>query len=138
MGWFILSQAFSFLLSFVRILRLSERDKIIEILILRQQLDILHRQQDQPIQPNRAQKMLLAVLAAKLKDVTGKPTHPLSSILRLFEPETVLGWHRALVRRKWSLASQNRGGRPRTDQALEDLILRLPKRIPLGLWQDPG
>jgi len=130
MGWYVLSQAFSFLLSFVRILRLPERDKIIEILILRQQLDILLRQQDKPVRSNRAQKMLLAVLAAKLKDVTNKPTDQLSSILRLFKPETVLGWHRALVRRKWSFASQNRGGRPRTDQALEDLILRLAKENP--------
>ena len=43
MGWFILSQAFSFLLSFVRIIRLPEQEKIVEILILRQQLDILLR-----------------------------------------------------------------------------------------------
>jgi hypothetical protein len=67
--------------------------------------------------------MMLAVLAAKLKNVTNKPVNQLSSILRMFKPETVLGWHRALVRRKWTFASQNRGGRPRTDQALEGLIL---------------
>jgi hypothetical protein len=130
MGWFILSQAFSFLFSFVRIVRLPEQDKIIEILILRQQLDILLRQQDKPIRPSRAQKMLLGVLAAKLKDVTNKPANQLNSILRLYKPETVLAWHRALVHRKWSFASQNRGGRPRTDQALEDLILRLAKENP--------
>jgi putative transposase len=130
MGWFILSQAFAFLLTFVRIVRLHEQDKIIEILILRQQLDILLRQQDKPIRPSKAQKMLLAVLAAKLKEVTNKPANQLNSILRLFKPETVLAWHRALVRRKWTFASQNRGGRPRTDQALEDLILRLAKENP--------
>lgn len=90
MGWFILSQAFSFLLSFVRIIRIPEQDKIIEILILRQQLDILLRQQNKPIRPSKAQKMLLAVLAAKLKEVTNKPTNQLNSILRLFKPETVL------------------------------------------------
>jgi len=65
--------ALSFLFSFIRIVRLPEQDKIIEILILRQQLDILLRQQNKPIRPSRAQKMLLGVLAAKLKDVTNKP-----------------------------------------------------------------
>jgi len=56
--------------------------------------------------------MLLAVLAAKLKDVTNKPANQLNSIMRLFKPETVPGWHRALARRKWTFASQNRGGDP--------------------------
>jgi hypothetical protein len=95
MGWFILSQAFTFLLSFVRIVRLPEQDKIVEILILRQQLDILLRQQAKPIRANRAQKMLLAVLAGKLKEMTHKPANQLSSILHLFKPETVLAWYRA-------------------------------------------
>ena len=130
MGWFILSQAFSFLLSVVRIIRLPDQEKIIEILILRQQLDILLRQQDKPIRANRAQKMMLAVLAAKLKDVTNKPANQLNSIMRLFKPETVLGWHRALVRRKWTFAPQNRGGRPHTNRTLEGLILRLAKENP--------
>jgi putative transposase len=71
--------------------------------------------------------MLLAVLAAKLKEVTNNSANQLNSILRLFKPETVLGWHRALVHRKWTFTSQNRGGRPSTDPALEGLILRLAK-----------
>ena len=90
MGWFFLSQAFSFLLSFVRIIRLPEQDKIVEILILRQQLDILLRQQDKPIRPSRVQKMLLAVLAAKLKEVTNNPANQLNSILRLFKFSGIL------------------------------------------------
>ena len=60
MGWFILSRAFSFLLTFVGVVLLPEQDKIIEILILRQHLDILLRQHNKPIQANRAYKMLLA------------------------------------------------------------------------------
>jgi hypothetical protein len=74
--------------------------------------------------------MLLGVLAAKLKEVTNNPANQLNSILRLFKPETGLAWHRALVHRKWSFASQNRGGRSRTDPALEGLILRLAKENP--------
>jgi putative transposase len=130
MGWFILSHVFSTLISIIRIFRLSEQDKALEILLLRQQLDILLRKQNQPVIPNRAEKMSLAILTAKLKEVTGRPTRQLRSILRLFQPETVLGWYRFLVRRKWKHAPKNRGGRPRTDQALEDLILRLAHENP--------
>lgn len=45
-GWFILSQAFSFLFSFVRSIRLPDPDKIIGILILRRQKDIQLPQQE--------------------------------------------------------------------------------------------
>jgi hypothetical protein len=100
MGWFILSHVFSTLISIIRVSRLSEQDKALEILLLRQQLDILLRKQNQTVIPNRAEKMSLAILTAKLKEVTGRPTRQLCSILRLFQPETVLGWHRSLVRRK--------------------------------------
>jgi len=73
MGWFILSQAFSILITIVRIGRLSEQEKDLEILVLRQQLVILQRKQEKPIKPNRAEKMMLAVLTAKLKEVTQRP-----------------------------------------------------------------
>ena len=43
MGWFILAQLFSILITIVRISRLSEQEKDLEILVLRQQLAILQR-----------------------------------------------------------------------------------------------
>jgi len=130
MGWFILSQIFSLLVTIVSIGRLSEQDRDLEIIILRQQLAILQRKQDKPIQPNRVEKMTLAVLTTKLKAVTQRPTSRLRDSLRIFQPETVLGWHRQLVRRKWTYAHKNKGGRPRIDQELEKLILRLAKENP--------
>jgi hypothetical protein len=69
MGWFILAQAFSILITIVRIGRLSEQEKDLEILVLRQQLAILQRKQEKPVKPNRAEKMMLAILTAKLKEV---------------------------------------------------------------------
>jgi len=54
MAWFILSQIFSTLLTLLRLGRTSDKDKDLEILILRQQLNILKRQLDKPIKPNRA------------------------------------------------------------------------------------
>jgi len=43
MGWFILKHIFSTILSIINITRLSNQEKDLEILILRQQLSILQR-----------------------------------------------------------------------------------------------
>ena len=45
MGWFILAQVLTILISIARIGRMSEQEKDLEILILRQQLAILQRKQ---------------------------------------------------------------------------------------------
>src|SRR4030065_1509657 len=74
--------------------------------------------------------MMLAILTAKLKAVTRWSTGQLRSILRIVQQETVLGWHRDLVRRKWSYAHRNKGGRPKMDRELEGLILRLARENP--------
>ena len=76
MAWFILSQIFSTLLILLRLGLTSEKDKDLEILILRQQLGILQRRQEKPIKPNRAEKLTLAVLSANLKK---KPNDPSNS-----------------------------------------------------------
>jgi transposase len=107
--------------------RLSEKDKDLEIILLRQQLAIMQRKQDKIIRPNQAEKMTLAVLATKLKATTQRSTSQLQDIIRIFQPETVLGWHRQLVRQKWTYQQKNKGGRPRTDQEIEALILRLAR-----------
>ena len=130
MGWFILYQIFSVLITFVSLSRSSEQDKDLEIIVLRQQLAILQRKQDKPIKPNRAEKMMLAVVTTKLKRSTQRPANRLRDIIRIFQPETVLGWHRQLVRRKWTYARKNKGGRPRIDQELEELIIRLARENP--------
>ena len=94
--------------------RLSEQEKALEILLLRQQLDILERQLDKPIRAAKVEKLTVAVLAAKLKATTQQSTASLREVIRLFQPETVLKWRRALVRRKWTCHQPNHGGRPRT------------------------
>ncbi len=49
----------------------------------------------------------------------------------LVEPETLLGWHRELVRRKWATFGRGRGvGRPRLEQSLRELILRMARENP--------
>ena len=125
MGWFILTQLVSTLISMVRLGRLSDCEKDLEILILRHQLDILERKQKRKIRPNRAEKLFLSVLTARLKRVKNRPASQLSDIIRIFQPETVLRWHRELVRRKWAFKRIAKGGRPRISQELEALIVRL-------------
>ena len=138
MGWYILAQVLTILISIVRIGRMSEQEKDLEILILRQQLAILQRKQEKPVKPNRAEKMMLAILTAKLKVVTRWSTGQMWSILRIVQPETVLGWHQDLVRRKWSYTHRNKGGRPKMDQELERLILRLAKNPRWGYGKIEG
>ena len=130
MGWFILAQVLTILISIVRIGRMSEQEKDLEILILRQQLAILQRKQEKLVKTNRTEKMMLALLTAKPKAVTRWSTGQLRSILRIVQPETVLGWHRDLVRRKWSYTHRNKGGRPKMDRELERLILHLARENP--------
>jgi hypothetical protein len=59
MGWFILKYIFSTILSILNITRLSNQEKDLEILILRQQLSILQRKHNSPIQPDRVEKITL-------------------------------------------------------------------------------
>ena len=109
---------------------MSEQEKDLVILILRQQLAIVQRKQEKPVKTSRAEKMMLAILTAKLKAVKWWSAGQLRSILRIVQPETVLGWHQDLERRKWSYAPRNKGGRPKMSQELESLILRLARENP--------
>jgi hypothetical protein len=130
MTWFLVTHIFAMLLELVGIGRLSEREKDLEILSLRHQLDIIERKQKTPIKPNRAEKMTLAVLTNKLKQITNRSTHQLRDTLRIFQPATVLKWHRQLVQRKWTQERKNRGGRPRISQETRELIVRLAQENP--------
>jgi len=62
MGWFILAQVLSILISIIRIGRMSEQEKDLEILILRQQLAVLQRKQEKPVKSNRTEQVMLAIL----------------------------------------------------------------------------
>jgi len=48
-------------------------------------------------------------------------------VIRIFKPETVIAWHRELVRRKWAQKPVNQGGRPAISEELSDLIAQLAK-----------
>ena len=92
MGWFILKHIFSTLLAIVNVRRLSDQEKDLEILVLRQQLSILQRKLNHPIKPSKIEKLTLSVLTAKFKQTTRQTANQLRDVIRIFEPETVLRW----------------------------------------------
>ena len=98
----MLAPLFSMLLDLLSLLVRSDREKDLEILLLRQQIRILQRKHTRTPRLSWWEKLPLALLVAKL--VKGKPAlRPrLSQCLLLFTPEAVLRWHRGLVRRKWT------------------------------------
>ena len=100
MIWFLVAQIFSTLISLIQIGRMTETDKDLEIMVLRYQLSIAESKMQKPVRSNRAERMTLALLAAKLKKQTNLPANQFRSIIRLVQPETVFRWHRDMVRRK--------------------------------------
>jgi putative transposase len=127
MVWFLVMHVFSTLLDCLWLGRHSDQEKELQILLLRRQLAIAERKLKQPLHISHMEKLTLAVLAARLRAVTGCSIQQLDNIIRLFQPETVFKWHRELVRRKWSYRRTARGGRPRTQPEIERLIVRLAR-----------
>ena len=61
---------------------------------------------------------------AELGQKRGKQT--LKEVAPVVQPDTILGWHKKLVAQKFDGSKQRQTlGRPKVDQALEDLVVRL-------------
>jgi hypothetical protein len=107
-----LAKLFSVLISLIHLGRLSGPEKDLEIRLTRHQISILLRNQDQPVRATRIEKLTLGVIVARLKELTHRSASQIGEFIRLFQLETVLGWRRELVRRKWTFPHKARGGRP--------------------------
>jgi len=101
-----------------------ERD--IELLVLRHQLKVLQRQVTRP-RLNRLDRVLLAAASRRLTKSSW------SSFL--VRPETLLRWHRELVRKKWSYRRTGQPGRPPIEPDARDLIVRLGRENPRWGYQ---
>jgi len=112
-----------------RVLLRSDQSKDVEIPLLHRQLAILQRTQARPPRLTRWEKLTLAVLAARLTHLCGGRTR-LDAYLLLFRPDTVLRWHRELVRRKWTFRPLPRACRPPASPEAVELILRLARENP--------
>lgn len=122
--------AWEFLLDLIAVMRMANDEKDLEIMLLRQQLRSVERKQKRRPQILRWQKVPIAGLVVQLKDKTTNARTTLTESVRLFKPETVLGWHRALVRRKWTFKQGRRAGRPPIDSELEAWILKVAREKP--------
>ena len=130
MFWFVLTHLVAFLVDLTLGMRQHDRDKDLQILVLRHQVRLLQRQRPRPPRLTRGEKLTLAVLAAALARLTTGPRHQLDQHLLLFKPDTILKWHRELVRRKWTYRRMKLGGRPTIPSEVEALILRLARENP--------
>jgi hypothetical protein len=130
MIYLLLTQVLAFLIDLIALRRRTERQKDLEILILRQQLRIMQRLHPAAPRISPCEKLGLAVLAAKLSSPGRDGKSKLDEVILLFKPQTVLNWHRELVRRKWSFVQQRKPGRPATDPQLKVLVLRLAEENP--------
>jgi transposase InsO family protein len=74
--------------------------------------------------------LTLAVLTVALGRLTAGPRSQLDRYLLLFKPDTILRWHRELVRRKWTYRRKDLGGRPTIPAEIVGLILRLARENP--------
>ena len=108
-------------------LRLSQREeawKTAEILILRHQLAVLQRQPGR-VELNWADRALLAALVGVI------PRSRRQGLRLLVTPDTMLRWHRDIVRRRWAVRSlRGRTGRPATRQNIKALVRRLARENP--------
>jgi putative transposase len=98
----------------------SEREKEIEILLLRHQLRVLERQVARP-RLTLADRALLAAFSRLL------PRGSWSSFF--VTPATLLRWHREFVARRWTYAGRS-PGRPGTPTGVRELVLRMARENP--------
>jgi putative transposase len=112
--------AFSAVLRLLVSGRRSEFAKDVELLVLRHQLVVLGRQERRPpLRP--VDRALLAGLARLLP--------PQRRHGMVVTPQTLLRWHRELVRRRWTQPRRS-SGRPAVDGRVRELVLRFARENP--------
>jgi putative transposase len=110
----------------VAALRLRSREfKELEIVVLRHELAVLRRQVSRP-RLEESDRVFLAA-ASRILSGTGRQSF-------FVRPDTLLGWHRRLVRRRWTYAGR-RPGRLAISNDVVALVLRLARDNPRWGYQ---
>jgi hypothetical protein len=98
-----------------------------EILILRQQINVLRRQAPKRPHLNNTDRFLFVWLYRWFPSVLGA--------IAIVRPETIIRWHRAGFRAYWRWRSRNHAGRPKVSAELRTLIGEMSRANPL--WGAP-
>ena len=110
--------------SWLQLSRRQETWRIAEILILRHQLAVLQRRQPRRPKLNWADRALLATLLGVI------PKARRQGLRLLVTPDTMLRWHRDIVRRWAARSMRGKTGRPATRRNITALVLRLARENP--------
>ena len=111
---------YRFLALLARLAVRSGRSKDLEIIVLRHQIAVLHRQNNRPALADEDRALLAAVAAAL-------PRRRRAGWL--VTPETLLRWHRRRIARHWT-QPRRAPGRPRTPVELRRLIIEMATNNP--------
>jgi putative transposase len=93
----------------------------VEVVVLRHQLMVLKRKAGRP-RLRRRDRLFMAAMSKTL------PRARWSSFV--VSPQTLLRWHRELVRRKWTFRRTSVGGRPPITDEVRPLIVRMGRDNP--------
>jgi putative transposase len=98
-----------------------------ELLALRHEVRVLRRRTKR-VAWRHGDRLIFAALSRCLP----RPEWPVFPV----RPETLLGWHRALVRRRWAAFGRRRGpGRPPLPKPVVELVVRLARENPRWGYQ---
>jgi transposase InsO family protein len=111
------------LLGLVAVLVRSDLSKDVELLVLRQENQVLRRQLSGRLRLDHAGRLWLTALSRLVNRHRRAEIFPVS-------PATILRWHRHLIARKQTFTDRRRPGRPSTGVSVKTLIVRMARDNP--------
>src|SRR2546429_6828721 len=109
-----MTDLFKLILGVLASLFMSRAKLEAEILVLRQQINVLRRRAPKRPHLNNTDRFLFVWLYRWFPSILGA--------IAIVRPETIIRWHRAGFRSYWGWPSRNRVGRPKVSAELRRLI----------------